>query len=115
VSDRRLLLDGADLDELLARAARLGGRVVRAERVRTGLLGRSRYEVTVTVPALRAPLPAVGAEGTSVPVPQTPRRSRPAGLADLLAAAEAAERLESAAARQARATAVRTTNSAAKR
>ena len=102
MSDTRLLLDGTDLDEVLARAAGLGGRVVRAERVRSGLLGRQRYEVTVAVPGPGRPVPDAG--GAAVAARRPPdRQPRPAGIGDLIAAAEAAEQLESAAARQARA------------
>ncbi|QDB78186.1 hypothetical protein FHE66_00320 [Georgenia sp. 311] len=77
---------------------------MRAERVRSGLLGRRRYEVTVAVPGLSRPVPDLG--GTAAAARRPPaRQPRPAGIGDLIAAAEAAERLESAAARQARAAA----------
>lgn len=105
MSDRRLLLDGPDLQELLGRAAELGGKVVRAERIRKGLLGRQWYEVTVAVPELVGrPAPRPGGPVTVVRPAAGPRRqARPAGIGDLIAAAEAAERLETAAAREARA------------
>ena len=107
MSDRRLLLDGPDLQALLARAAELGGQVVRAERVRKGLFGRQWYEVTVVVPELSgAPTPVARRPGAATPrrEPAPPsRRQRPAGIADLISAAEAAERMDSAAARKARA------------
>lgn len=101
MSDRRLLLDGPDLPALVARAQELGGRVVRAQRLRKGLLMRRWYEVTVAVPDLQvAPL-------TRLPVRRTPAPARPAGIGDLLGAAEAAERMESEASRSARAASAR--------
>ncbi|KAE8763398.1 hypothetical protein, partial [Georgenia thermotolerans] len=51
MSDTQLLLDGPELDPLLERAREIGGRVVRAERVRR-MFGKARYEVTVEVPGL---------------------------------------------------------------
>lgn len=86
MQSRRLLLDGPDLQALLRRAEEVGGRVVRARRHRRGLLGRSWYEVTVDVPDT--------SRGTPPPPGPPARRRRPAGLGDLLAAAEAAERAE---------------------
>lgn len=105
MSDRRLLLDGPDLPALVARAEELGGRVVRAQRLRKGLLMRRWYEVTVAVPDPQvAPL-------TRLPVRRTPAPARPAappaGIGDLLGAAEAAERMESEASRSARAASAR--------
>lgn len=109
MSDRRLLLDGPDLTELLARAEELGGRVVRAQRLRKGLLMRQWYEVTVAVPdpqvATLTRLPTRRA-----PVPARPA-ARPAGIDDLLGAAEAAERMESEASRAARAASARSAKS----
>lgn len=53
MSEPRLLLDGPDLRPLLEQAHRLGGQVVRAEKVRRGmgLFARPRYELTVEVAA----------------------------------------------------------------
>lgn len=107
MSDRRLLLDGPDLTELLARAGQLGGRVVRAQRLRKGLLMRRWYEVTVAVPEPdAAPL-------TRLPVRRAPGPpvAPPAGIGALLGAAEAAERMESEASRAARAAGARSAKS----
>lgn len=79
---RRLLLDGPDLDALVARVRREhgpGARVVQAERVRSGGVGgffaKEFFEVLVEVPDENGPVsPAV-----------------PASLEDLLDAADAAE------------------------
>lgn len=104
MSARRLLLDGPDLRALVEEAAELGGRVVRAERLRRGLLGRRWYEVTVDVPALsaagsRAGAPAVGAAGDPPPPA--------AGIDALVGAAEAVERADAAAVRAAQGTRAR--------
>ncbi len=109
MSDRRLLLDGPDLTGLLARAEELGGRVVRAQRLRKGLLMRRWYEVTVAVPD-RDAVPV-----TRLPVRRAPAPARPvappAGIGALLGAAEAAERMESEASRAARAAGARSAKS----
>ncbi|WP_152192557.1 hypothetical protein [Georgenia satyanarayanai] len=104
-----MLLDGPDLTALLARAEELGGRVVRAQRLRKGLLMRQWYEVTVDVPD-----PAT-ARFARLPVRRAPAQQRPvappAGIGDLLGAAEAAERMESEASRAARAAGARSAKS----
>lgn len=109
MSDRRLLLDGPDLTALLARAEEVGGRVVRAQRLRKGLLQRRWYEVTVAVPDPRS------APVTRLPVRRAPAQQRPgprpAGIGALLGAAEAAERMESEASRAARAASARSAKS----
>lgn len=106
MSARRLLLDGPDLRALVEEAAELGGRVVRAERLRRGLLGRRWYEVTVDVPALsaagsRAGAPAVGAAGAPPPPPPA------VGIDALVGTAEAVERADAAAVRAAQGTRAR--------
>ncbi|MFN8074643.1 MAG: hypothetical protein U0Q15_04370 [Kineosporiaceae bacterium] len=65
-----LLLEGDDLEALLARAAQEGGptaRIVRAEKVRRGgVLGffaREGFEVAVEIPDVDGPAPAAGAAG----------------------------------------------------
>ncbi|WP_413451419.1 hypothetical protein AA0Y32_16295 [Georgenia phoenicis] len=103
MSDRRLLLDGPDLPELLARAEELGGTVVRAQRLRKGILSRQWYEVTVAVPdPSPAPVPVTRLQTRPPGAPAQPQ-PRPAGISALLGAAEAAERMESEATRAARA------------
>ena len=67
--DTLLLLDGTDLDPLLAQARSTGGRVVKVERVRRGMgpFASMRYEVTVEAPGLDAadhPGRAAGGSGT---------------------------------------------------
>lgn len=96
---RRLLLDGPDLQVLLRRSEALGGRVLRAERRRRGLLGRSWYEVTVLVPdsSEAQPAPSWHRPPTVTPKAAPVPGRGPAGIGDLLAAAEAAERAEAAA------------------
>lgn len=89
----------------MRRAEELGGRVVRAERLRKGVLGRRWYEVTVDVPDRSGDLLSYTAarwrrEASSAE--KAPVERQPAGIADLLAAAEAAERAETAAGRAAR-------------
>ncbi|WP_193721655.1 hypothetical protein, partial [Georgenia subflava] len=76
MSDTLLLLDGDELDPLLARARELGGRVQRAERVRRGVgpFAKNRYEVTVEV------ADDAGGAGGAGPA-ATPRGGRPAGAA----------------------------------
>ncbi|WP_324650470.1 hypothetical protein [Georgenia sp. H159] len=91
---RRLLLDGPDLQVLLRRAETLGGRVLRAERRRRGLLGRSWYEVTVVVPDSSDAERTPGWQRSPAAAPEVVRA--PAGIGDLLAAAEEAERAEAA-------------------
>ncbi|MGY4643737.1 hypothetical protein [Cellulomonas sp. URHB0016] len=83
----RLLLEGADLAELMAHVRKELGptaRIVRAERIRSGGLGgffaRERYEITVDVPAEPIPKP----RATLRPVPA-------GGMAALLAAADEAD------------------------
>jgi hypothetical protein len=93
----RLLLEGADVEELLARVHTEHGpeaRIVKAERVRSGGVGgffaRERYEVTVEVP-----------EVPEVPeAPDDPGEARdavaasPGSVEDLLDAADARERAD---------------------
>ena len=97
-----MLLDGEELDPLLARARELGGRVVRAERVRRGVgpFARSRYEVTVDVPGLAddggaGPGPAAGGAGDGralgAAAADAARTAGVAGIAALLAAAESGD------------------------
>ncbi|MGN8244998.1 hypothetical protein ACTHAM_002110 [Cellulomonas soli] len=82
----RLLLEGADLTELLAHVRDEyghGTKVVRAERIRSGgfagFFAKERYELTVDVPE------------TPPPLTLTARRRAAAGLDGLLAAADAAD------------------------
>ncbi|WP_110851536.1 hypothetical protein [Georgenia satyanarayanai] len=104
-----MLLDGPDLTELLARAGQLGGRVVRAQRLRKGLLMRQWYEVTVAVPDPQV-APPTRLAARRAPAPARPV-APPAGIGDLLGAAEAAERMESEASRAARAAGARSAKS----
>ncbi len=89
---RQLLLDGPDLESLMARVRREHGptaRIVKAERVRSGGIGgffaREYFEVTVDVPDLNGVHARTTARAPEVP------RPRVRGLADLLDAADAAE------------------------
>lgn len=89
---RQLLLDGPDLESLMARVRREHGptaRIVKAERVRSGGIGgffaREYFEVTVDVPD-----PNGVHARTTARAPEVPR-PRVRGLADLLDAADAAE------------------------
>lgn len=70
MSDTRLLLDGPELAPLVERAREVGGRVVKAERVRKGFgpFARNGYVVTVDVPGL-----------SPQPGPAEPAGSAPAG------------------------------------
>ncbi|MGP7960217.1 hypothetical protein ACTVCO_05310 [Sanguibacter sp. A247] len=115
---RRLLLDGPDLDALVARVRREHGpyaKVVQAERVRSGGVGgffaREYYEVLVDVPephelAEAGLAPAAGAPSmqgapgafrAATPLAAVPRgdsarsSAAPSSLEDLLDAADAAE------------------------
>jgi hypothetical protein len=110
VSDTQLLLDGPELDPLIERARELGGRVVKAERVRR-MFGKARFEVTVEVPGLSdgaVPVGGTGAAGAAGPGSELASGARstrgatgrtvqaggataPAGLAALLAAADGAD------------------------
>ncbi|TRW45645.1 hypothetical protein, partial [Georgenia yuyongxinii] len=81
MSDTQLLLDGPELDPLIERARDLGGRVVKAERVRR-MFGKARFEVTVQVPGLSdggAPPGAPGGPGAAGASGARPV-SAPAGL-----------------------------------
>lgn len=107
---RRLLLDGPDLDALVARVRREHGpyaKVVQAERVRSGGVGgffaREYFEVLVDVPdddeLAAAGLAPVGAQayGARAPLAAVPRAgaarptTAPSSLEDLLDAADAEE------------------------
>lgn len=94
----RLLLEGADLAELMVHVrAEFGptARIVRAERVRTGGLAgffaRERYELTIDVPDAPA-APTTGLlRRRGVPVPAAAAGSGAGGIDALLAAADAAD------------------------
>jgi hypothetical protein len=75
-----MLLEGADLQELLAKAARTGGpgtRIVRAEKIRTGGLygffAREAYRVTIEVPASPQSESPVSESPVSAPPVSAPR------------------------------------------
>ena len=112
MSSRRLLLDGPDLQELIRQAEAAGGSVVRAVRLRKGLLQRRWYQVTVEFRRRPDNVATLSRRGTSVRPPVAAPATRgaaaarpgPAGLDDLLAAAEAAERYDTAVSRTARRT-----------
>ncbi|NHT18144.1 hypothetical protein [Cellulomonas sp. IC4_254] len=94
----RLLLEGADLAELMVHVrAEFGptARIVRAERVRTGGLAgffaRERYELTIDVPDAPA-APATGLlRRRGVPLPAPAAAGGAGGIDALLAAADAAD------------------------
>ncbi|WP_431837544.1 hypothetical protein [Cellulomonas sp. Y8] len=94
----RLLLEGADLSELMVHVrAEFGptARIVRAERVRTGGLAgffaRERYELTIDVPDAPA-APTTGLlRRRGVPVPAAGAGAGAGGIDALLAAADAAD------------------------
>lgn len=108
MSSRQLRLDGPDLPELIRQAESAGGRVVRAVRTRRGLLQRRWFEITVELPRKPANVVALAPRGTVARPPVVSTRGGaaakpgPAGLDDLLAAAEAAERYDTAVSRSAR-------------
>ena len=107
--DTRLLLDGAELEPLLAEAKSLGGKVVKVESVRRGMgpFASLRYEATVEVPGLDAAdfgvaegaraagagtvLRTAGAYAATRPSGAHAGAPAPSGIAALLAAAEGAD------------------------
>jgi hypothetical protein len=94
----RLLLEGDDLEALLARVRGEHGpdaRIVSAERVRSGGIGgffaKERYEITVEVADPGRPQGAVPARPARRPNPEPrdhPPKSMPAGLEELAALAD---------------------------